>query len=372
MGKKNKKQTQKKQQAKALKRRAVQKENKKVSNLMKAKRKTPGMPGVPGGIPPQMRAVAEHLMTFSMPIFELAKPQTPGQINALAAIIQNWWAAFEVQDTEERAKMLATLEPAYVSQPWAKLPFDELTEILLKRHISLVPKSHTEEELSRFSPEELEAAMNITFDDDSEDDATEAEIAEVVEAETETVAAEKPASDIEPLSREIPLEKTLSRDVIFATADAEAIETLQTLGKSLKTDYQNIDFIDSENPLLKQLAEFQQQAGIQFLDTIAKNGAPAAVVKSLKNGITPFHRDFLGEYHQSSLLNTQPDQFEEYLMDYYIRKVTRTAESDAYLLDGFKHFWTFLNALELVDDIAPLLECIEDIRDEFEEEIQES
>ena len=370
MSKKKKKPNQQRKQAKILKRRAQQKQQKKQSNLLKSKKKIPGMPGVPGGVPPHMRQAAEHMATFAMPIFELAKPTSPGQFNSLAALIQGWWTAFETEAIDQRQQMLGELKKAYETLPWATVPFEALSELLLKRHIALVPLKHSEEERNRFTESELQAAMEFSYAEE-QDEATEPSVTETAEVEETADAPEdEPDAIVQKISETLPLTATVTAKTIETVA-GKNLQTIINTGKAIQENHNNIDFISTSDPNLQQLQSFQDDLLKLYTQTLKAAGLPDSLSKIVANNIAPYYREFLPEYHQASIFSTTPDQLEEYLLDYYLRKVQRSEESDRYLLDTFKHFWLFLAELQLIIDATTFVERIDEIRQEFDEEAQQ-
>ena len=371
MGKKKKKPNQQRKQAKILKRKAQQKQQKKQSNLLKSKKKIPGMPGVPGGIPPHMRQAAEHMATFAMPIFELAKPTSPGQFNSLAALIQGWWSAFETEASEKRQQMLDELKKVYATLSWATVPFEELSELLLKRHIALVPLKHSEAERNRYTEAELQAAMAFSYAEAEEEGTVETDEAASAEVEESAEAPEEEAETVaERVSEALPLTEPLTAE-LAKTVAGDNLQPLIETGKALLENHDKIDFINTNDPNLQKLQAFQDDLLDVFTQTLMAAGLPKSLQKVVSGSMSPFYREFLPEYHQTGILATTPDQLEEYLLDYYLRKVRRTSESDRYLLDAFKHFWLFLAELKLTDDADNFVVRIKEIQQEFDEEAQQ-
>ncbi len=402
MGKK-KKQTQKKRQVKALKRRAQQKAVRKQRNVLKSRRK---MPGIPGGMPPHMQQMAEQLMQFSMPIIEMAQPETPGQMNALAVITQGFWAAFQQQNLEKRAEMLEQTREAYESMPWAAVPFDELAENLLQRHIYLAPKAHSEEERSRYSEAELAAAMEVNFGEveSALEAGTEAEdtaaavpgsipIAESPDL-SEIIPAGRPArrevpdltdivseilpgsatedeSTAEPISATVLSPGEMDPEAALSLLEGAEREGFSALGAELKARHAEADFIDESDPVRQKLLDFQSRLVDIFEIYLQQKGVAEPVAAAHAQALRPFFDPFLKEYHQASIFTADAEQAEEYLLDFYVRKTARTPESDRYALNAFTLFFELAEKMECSEHGAEIVAQIEQLREEFEEFVRE-
>jgi hypothetical protein len=311
------------------------------------------------------------MATFAMPIFELAKPTSPGQFNSLAALIQGWWSAFEAEAGEKRQQMLDELKKVYETLSWATVPFDELSELLLKRHIALVPLKHSEEERNRFSEAELQAAMEFSYAEEEEEETAEPSEAATADVEASPDAPEEAAeTEVDEVSEALPLNEALTAK-LAATVAGDKLQTVIDTGKALLENHDKIDFINSADPTVQNLQSFQDELLKLYTQTAGAAGLSESLQKVITSSIAPFYREFLPEYHQTGILATTPDQLEEYLLDYYLRKVQRSEESDRYILDAFKHFWLFLSELQLINNADSFVERIDEIRQEFDEEAQQ-
>lgn len=164
MGKKNKKQSQKRRQAKSLKRRSEKKEWRKLRPKQAAPQ-FPGMPGMPGGlpgnIPPAMQGQVQKIFDFAQPLFLTGDPNDVSQAELTALVVQGFHKAFSEKDPQKRASLLQPLQESYSQLARAEQGFEEMAELLLKRHIQIFPNIHGPEERSRYTAEELAAAMNL-------------------------------------------------------------------------------------------------------------------------------------------------------------------------------------------------------------------
>lgn len=353
-----------------------------------------------------MQQMAEQLMQFSMPIIQMAEPETPGQMNALAAITQGFWAAFQQQDMEKRAEMLEQTRAAYESMPWAAVPFDELAENLLQRHIYLAPKAHSEAERSRYSEEELAAAMAVSFGEvesaveagtEAEDTAAEAPgsipIAESLDL-SEIIPAGRPArrevpdltdivseilpgsatedeSTAEPISATVLSPGEMEPEAALSLLDGTERQTFTASGAELKERHAEADFIDENDPVRQKLLDFQNRLVDLFENYLQQKGVDKPVAAAHAQALRPFFDPFLKDYHQASIFAADADQVEEYLLDFYVRKIARSEETDRYALNAFKLFFELVEKLGYTKNGADIIAQIEELREEFEEFVRE-
>lgn len=346
MGKKNKKQSQKKKQAKTLKRRSKQKELRKL-RPQKRSQEMPGMPGgMPGNIPPDMQAKLNKMALFSAPFMSLGDPTDMGQMQQMAPFIQGFWEAFSEQDTEQRDAILQPLKEAYAQMPWATPDFDELSEILLKRHLYFMPGAHTEEERSRYSKEELKEAAEL------ESFVTEAAAEE--SSDTFTVRGVSAMPEVD---------EQAAKSLLNETEQAELLEQQEFL----KANYNDIDFIDEGNPVLQKTFDFQNRVLDHFRRYLEHIQLSEEDIDAHLNNVRPFFDPFLKEFHQGSIFSCEEDQVEEYLLDFYIRKVEHTSESEQLLIDSFNMFFAFAGKMRYIENASAILERISESAEEFAE-----
>lgn len=346
MGKKNKKQSQKKKQAKAMKRRSKQKELRKL-RPQKRSGEFPGMPGgIPGNIPPDMQAKLNKMALFSAPFITLGNPADMEQMQQMAPFIQGFWEAFSEQDMGERDAILQPLKEAYTAMPWAVPDFDVMAEILLKRHIYFMPGAHTEEERNRYSKEELKEA------------------AELESFETEETAEESSGDfKVREVSAIPELDAQTAKSLLSEAEQAE----LSGLQDFLKANYNDIDFIDESNPVLQKTFDFQNRVLDHFRRYLVHIQLSEEDIEAHLNNVRPFFDPFLRVFHQGSIFSCDEDQVEEYLMDFYIRKVEHTLESEQLLIESLNMFFVFAKEMGYVENAQPILERIADSADEFVE-----
>lgn len=401
--KKNKKKSQKNRQAKSLKKRS-QKKTLQKSRPKRKGQQFPGMPGgLPGGVPPGMMGQVEDMAKVTEPLFNIANPSNMPQMQAMVALMQSFYSAFDEQNEEKRKVLLDNTRIAYEKQSWATTPFDEISEQILKRHIFFNPDAHSEEERNRYTEEELKAASETAETEGAEeaqvqlpdvglspsildklhqeDDAfsamemlskkiDELPAAEVIPDEAEAPAAESEAEPAaEPISEEI---------LSVAEIDGEDAKTFfadnggSALSEDfayLKDNYKDIDFIDENNAVLQKTLVFQKTVLDVFEAFLKHKNLSAPQAAAHLQGVRPFFTEYLGEYHQSSILNCDEDQVEEYVMDYFIRKVSHTDDGKKYVLSAFKLFFAFAGVLGFAANAEGILERIDEISEEFEEMI---
>lgn len=346
MGKKNKKQSQKRRQAKALKRRSEKKEWRK----LRPKKTVPqfpgpsGMPaGLPGNIPPAMQGQVQKIFEFALPLFLTGDPNEVSQAERIAFVVQAFHKAFSEKDLQKRAALFPALKEAYAQLAHAEKDFEEMAELLLKRHIQIFPNAHNPEERSRYTAQELAAAMD-----------------------TETFLAEE----------KLPGERSIGAATAIPTPEPEAIRALLSpeeqaklaaLQDYLKANYQQIDFLAPDNPVLPQALEFQNRVLDLFRRYLEHLQLPEEEIAAHQGNLQPFLNPFLKESHRATLGNCTADQVEEYLLDYYLRKVEHRPEDEAILLDSFSAFFAFTKAMGYLEAVEPILERIEACREEYAE-----
>ncbi len=346
MGKKNKKQSQKRRQAKSLKRRSEKKEWRKLRPKQAAPQ-FPGMPGMPGGlpgsIPPAMQGQMQKIFDFAQPLFLAGDPNDVSQAERTAFVVQGFHKAFSEKDLQKRASLLLPVREAYSQLARAEQDFEELAELLLKRHIQVFPMAHDPEERSRYTAEEFKAAMELaTF-------LPEGEFPQEWEIGAATAI---PAPDPEA-----------ARSLLSPEEQAN----LAALQDYLKANYSQIDFIAPDNPVLPKALDFQNRVLDLFRRYLEYLQLPEEEIAAHRGNLQPFLDPFLKESHRATLLNCTADHVEEYLLDYYLRKVEHRPEGEAILPDSFAGFFTFAREMGYLEAAEPVLERIEECREEYAE-----
>lgn len=338
MGKKNKKQSQKKRQSKALKRRS---EKKSIKKSLPKRRAQPPM-NMPGG----MATPPKNFIEFAEPLVAMIDPAKMGDMNAMnamAALIQGFWKGYTEKDPAAREKVLASLQTIYEEQPWATVDFAEVAEFMLKRHIHYLPETHSEEERSRYSTEEIQAAV-------------EGSLVEAADAEAPADALEVPEIDAGVIEQLLP--------------EAE-LTALRQQHEELQQAHEQIDFLQPDHPLLGQLEDFHRKVTALFqryLEHISL--APDDIAAYMAN-LNPLLNDYLVQTKQHSLLNLDEDLVEEYMLDYYFRKLETTPAAEDLLVDALGTFFSFVEKAGFIDTAEPLLERVAESREEYEELLQD-
>ena len=328
MGKKKKKNIQKRKQAKALKRRSKKKVLKKKSPV-----RAPRIPmGIPGNIPPGKMGMAKTMLMFSNPLMEMAEPQTEDELQSVMLLAQGFWNAFIEKDIAKRQKKLEQLRGIYSILPWAAMDFDELTELLLKRHIFYFPEGHSQEELQQFTEEEIR----------------------------EAVAAEITPT-LSPQDIQFPEFDPKKLPALLDEEEAVAMEEWQ---EKLADKYDRIEFTDERNPDLEMLLDYQELISKLFVRYMEQEGMEKTILNALYNSMDSFFSFFLKDYQQHSLWTCTPDDVEEFILDFYIRKVTSTPDAEEILPQTFRGFFTFVEKMGFVKDTSEILERIEECEEE--------
>jgi hypothetical protein len=305
------------------------------------------MPGaMPGNLPPDMQAKLNRMAMFSAPFIGLGDPTNMGQMQQIAPFVQGFWEAFSEQDMEKRDAILQPLKEAYTEMTWATPDFDEMSEILLKRHIYYMPGDHTEEERNRYSKEELKEAAEL-------------ESFEMEETPEEGFDRFK----VREVSAMPEIDAQAAKSLLSEVEQAELAE----LQNFLKANYNDIDFIDESNPVLQKTFEFQNQVLDHFRHYLEHIQLSEEDIDAHLNNVRPFFDPFLKEFHQGSLMSFDEDQMEEYLLDFYVRKVEHTPESEQLLIESFYMFFTFAGKMGYIENAQPILERISESAEEFAE-----
>lgn len=338
MGKKNKKQVQKKRQSKALKRRS---EKKAVKKTLPKRRVHPPM-SMPGG----MATPPKNFIEFAEPLVALVDPaklSDMNAMNAMAALIQGFWQGYTEKEPAAREKLLASLQTLYEEQPWASPDFAEVAEFMLKRHIHFLPETHSEEERNRYSAEEIRAAV-------------EGSLVEEAAAETPTEALEVPEIDAGIIEQLLP--------------EAE-LAALEQQHDELLRAHEQIDFLQPDHPVLAQLEDFHRKVTALFRRYLEHISLAPDDITAYTANLNPLLNDYLVQTKQRSLLNLDEDLVEEYMLDYYFRKMETTPAAEDLLIDALGTFFTFAEKSGFLADAAPLLERVAESREEYEELLQD-
>lgn len=149
-------------------------------------------------------------------------------------------------------------------------------------------------------------------------------------------------------------------------SEAEQAE-LAELQNFIKASYDDIDFIDESNPVLQKTFDFQNRVLDHFRRYLEHIQLSEEDIEAHLNNVRPFFDPFLKEFHQGSIFSCDEDQVEEYLLDYYIRKVNHTPESERLLIDSFLAFFTFAGKMDFVENARPILQRIVECKEEYED-----
>ncbi|RMG36398.1 MAG: hypothetical protein D6732_08265 [Methanobacteriota archaeon] len=345
MAKKKKKKVQKRKQAKALKQRT----RKKLLQKKKAKRPSHIASNFPRDLSPSERMKAEKAMLVVQPFLELLPVEMASNPDQLISLMQLLLGALRSKDEEQRNSMLESLKEIYEDFEQQPMPFEEFFELMLKRDIHYFPELHDEEERLRWSPEELKAAVEW-----------QSELAE------EEEKAEK-KSDVTKGITTLDFNSELLSELLTQ-------EELQQL-EDWKSQFQGI--IDQlkpaaeEDPNVVSLMEYQSFLLTTYTRYLEHMQFSSEDIRAHQKNVQVFLNTFLKERVNQTLWSCTPDDVEEFILDYYIRKVNRTPSEEEELLSSMKNFFTFLGSLKFVEEVTPILERIEECATEFNELIEE-
>ncbi len=358
--KKSKKKNQKNRQAKALKRRSV----KKAVRKTRPKRKQ-FMMNMPGNMPGGMSGPAKSMMDFSEPIVMLAQPQDMTAMQSLATLIQGFWQGFAEQDMAQRDIKLATLKTAYEQQPWSsEMNFEELCDIMLKRHIHFSPESHTEEELNRFTAEEIQAAVDVNFAPE-EEEADEGAPAATAPAE-EPVSAAAPAFTLD--TPEVP---EIDPAAAKALLPDDEFSALSTLHQELAGLEGGVNFYQEDDPNIPKARELHSGVVSLFGKYLESQEFSATEVSAQRKNIRTFLNNFLIDNRQNYLLSFEADLVEEFMLDYFFRKMKANETGENLLLASFTAFFTLMEKAGFLSDSQSYIDIVLEAKEEYEELLQD-
>ncbi len=332
MAKKKKKQVQKRKQAKALKQRVRKKALRK-----KMPRKTERYPGLPPNLPPGTIGFAKQMMTFAHPL--ITNVESESELQLLLPLTQALWNAFIIREPEKRGKLLREAEALYTAIPTLTMEFNEFVDYMLKRHIYYFPEKHTEEEKNRFSEAELRAAV-------------EAEI----------------TSSLTKVDYELP---DFDPDQISALITEEEAAQQQTWHAALKDKFDRIDYLSPDNPELELLNQYQAWLVDLYARSLKQQGVTEKAVEALSANVNTFLAYFLREYQAHNLWTCTADDMEEFILDFFIRKVTATPEQEDLLIRSFQGFFTFVEKMGYIEDASEFLKRIDECAEEYRELLEE-
>ncbi|RMI19352.1 MAG: hypothetical protein D6681_03015 [Calditrichaeota bacterium] len=350
--KKSKKRMQKKRQEKALKRRTQKKQLKK-----KMPRRTPGMPGAGMKLPPGVSSQqAQQLMVFIQPLMPLMENFSPEEVEGMLVMFQNLFLAFSQKDPDTREEELErNVQPLYELLPDPHPPFDVAMEIMLKRHIYLFPELHSEEERNRYAPEELESAMAIqSFE-------------QLLPGEMEP-ESEKVMLTLKDLVRP-ELDQVLVKTAILGD---EHLRHLPDLFEAIHSEYDQIDFLEEENPILRRVMEFQEKLlqGFELALKTVETLSPDARRLHVQN-VRPLLEPFLREYHSASVFSLNEEHLEEYVLSYYLNKAEVHPEARQLLIHSLDVFIDFLKIMRFIESSTPFHQVLRDVEEEYYEMLGE-
>lgn len=334
MGKKNKKKMAKKKNAKALKQRTRKKQLKK-----HAPKRRMQLPNMPGGMSGGMPGAAQNLMVFAEPLVSMAQPESQADMMVISEVIKGFWTVFSEKDLQKRETQLNLLRGSYESMPWATVDFDALCDNLLKRHIHLLPATHSQEEIDAYSAEDIAAALE--WDPTEQPAADPSELAEALDA-------------IEFDSSKAP-----------AIAGEMQYEMITGLHQSLLGSYQDADFINPDNPIVNDILLFQNQLLTLYGKFLADSGRDEATVAAAQANLKPLFDPFLREYQSAGILTMTGEHLEEYVMDFFLRKVDDDTKNEASLLTDVASFIMLAHQLGFISNAAELLQTLQDVQEEY-------
>ncbi len=354
--KKSKKKNQKNRQAKALKRRSV----KKAIRKTRPKRKQ-FMMNMPGNIPGGMSGPAKSMMDFSEPIVMLAQPQDMNAMQSLATLIQGFWQGFAEQDMAQRDIKLATLKTAYEQHLWSSaMNFEELCDIMLKRHIHFSPESHTEEELNRFTAEEIQAAVDVDFSPEDDDTAAE------TPAPAETPAAAAPA-----FSLDMPEIPEIDSAAVKALLPDDDFTALSALHQELAALEGGVNFYQEDDPNIPKARELHSGVVSLFGKYLESQEFSATEVSAQRKNIRTFLNNFLIDNRQNYLLSFEADLVEEFILDYFFRKMKANEAGENLLLTSFTAFFTIMEKAGFISDSQSYIDIVLEAKEEYEDLLQD-
>lgn len=360
--KKSKKKTQKKRQAKALKKRSVKKAIRKTRP-----KKKQFMMNMPGNIPGGMSGPAKSMMDFSEPIVMLAQPQDMTAMQSLATVIQGFWQGFAEQDMAQRDIKLAALKTAYEQQPWSsEMDFEALCDIMLKRHIHFSPESHTEEELNRFTAEEIQAAVDVDFSPEDAEVTT-----ETGETPAVTTPVEEPVAAAPAFTLDMPEVPEIDTATVKALLPDDDFAALSARHQELAGLEGGVNFYQEDDPNIAKARELHSGVVSLFGKYLESQEFSATEVSAQRKNIRSFLNNFLIDNRQNYLLSFEADLVEEFILDYFFRKMKVNEAGENLLLTSFTSFFTLMEKAGFISGSQSYIDIVLEAKEEYEDLLQD-
>lgn len=128
-----------------------------------------------------------------------------------------------------------------------------------------------------------------------------------------------------------------------------------------------IDYFSSHNPNRELLTNYQDWLIELFARYLKQEGVSENAVEAHSANIHAFLDFFLGEYQTRNLWTCTADDMEEFILDFFIRKVTATPGQEDLLLRSLQGFFTFAEKMNYLEDASEILKRIDECSGEYRE-----
>jgi hypothetical protein len=245
----------------------------------------------------------------------------------------------------DRPKILAEARRTYESLRWAKMPFDELADLMLRRHIYYFPEYHDQEDLGRYTQDELKEAAEYGG----------------------------PKQELSPEDYKMPLSFNPEHIQDVLTEEykeemerrKERMEGLERLIVGEDAEVELSDDEDEEEAYENACRDFQDMVIGHFAGCLELSGMKPEAIDAHCVNIDQFINFFLASYKGYTLSTASPGDLEEFMLDFYFRKATSSPASEDHLVSSLIGFYHFLEAAGYIGDGKPFVRRVAQCEDEY-------
>jgi hypothetical protein len=268
---------------------------------------------------------AKAAILYAQPIMNMIGEG--GEINDMNDALQistGLYNAFLMATKNNREKMLFETEQNYKKFKWAKMSFEELVEYMFKRHIYYFPQYHDEEDLTKYTKEEIEQAIKL--EESPKLPPEEYKIPETFNLEyIKSAITDEDKNRMEACKQKFDKIKRFIKgedtDIVFEKNEDES-------------DVYRNDCIAFQSELISHFARYLNLCGMK-----------SEAIDTHCNNIDQFANFFLVEYTDSTLLDISSlDSIDEFVLDFFFRKVTVSPAGEDILIDSLIDFYRFLES----------------------------
>ena len=289
----------------------------------------------PGGL----MGPAKAMMVYSQPIMDMLDRDDLDELNQAMDIAMGFYNGLLAFNRSERETTIADVGRKYKSLRWAKMPFDELYDLMLRRHIYYFPEQHDVEDLKLYSKEELTAAAGLG-EGEKELPAEDYEVPSFSPEHIQGAMTEEDKAE---------MERRRSR-----------MEELRRLieGEEEEDDLLDEEYEENEEEYADACMDYHVTVINHFARCLDAGGVKSQAIDVHCTNIDQLLNHFLVDYTGNTLMTASPDEVEGFILDFFFRKVTVSPAGEDYLIDSIVGFYRFLEAGGYILDNKPFVRRI--------------